>query len=196
MLAINRNEFNVKKTTEETTVENTPTARLMYYLNCVDSVLDLSEMDGIRKLTDYGKYYLLNRDEKKELLVLCALLNPEILEDKVFFNVESGYDSGNEFFEIEKVQTTVAVTSGIMIGNKSMQVRKIMFYKRSWLRKNFSEPLLELKNQFVQSTAIDSSSTSQESNIINQPPTYTSVGKKYSFGYKCCLSCIACLCCI
>ena len=71
MFAIRENEYDITNFGTIVTVPNNPIARCMYYLNCVDTVLDIDEFGF---LTDYAKYYLLDNSDKAKLLLLCKTL--------------------------------------------------------------------------------------------------------------------------
>ena len=55
-------------------VPNNPTAKLMYYLSCVASVIQYN--DNI--FTDYNNYYKLSNKEKKAVYNLASLLKPSL----------------------------------------------------------------------------------------------------------------------
>ena len=57
-------------------------ARLMYYLSCVDTVIDYQEIDN---LSDYQNYDLLTVDEMVELFKLVLLFNPKYFVEKGIF---------------------------------------------------------------------------------------------------------------
>ena len=59
---------------ERTTVPNNNIAKLMYYLDCVLTVI---EYDRII-LTDYKNYYVLTAEERKLVIELAILFNPKI----------------------------------------------------------------------------------------------------------------------
>ena len=67
---------------ERTTVPNDDVARLMYYLSCVDTVINYQ---GIDKLSDFRNYKRLTVDDIIVLFKLVLLFNPEIfLNAKIF----------------------------------------------------------------------------------------------------------------
>ena len=101
------------------------------------------QTDRIPKL-----YAFLTEDEKKQLLVLCAILSPDVLLNKVFFqNDQMCGDSSNEFYDIGTVASHLVVSSSIGIGGQKKSIRKIMTFKMSWLQNNYLEPLQALARE-------------------------------------------------
>ena len=147
MLGINRNQIGLRDIGVTVNVPNNPTARLMYYLSVVDTVLDLADIGGINRLIDYKNYDRLDDDDKKLLLHFCAVFEPDELDDKVFFHSENLGNSNNDIFELENVQTTLAVSSNILIGGARRRVLRINLYNRFWIQKNFYEPFSALKDE-------------------------------------------------
>jgi len=64
------------------TIPNNDFARFMYYLSCVDTVIQYDNTDDM--LTDYENYDLLNGDQLVVLVSLVTLFNPKIFIDGVF----------------------------------------------------------------------------------------------------------------
>lgn len=62
----------------------------------------------------------------------------------IFHSEEACGDSGNEFFEINSKRTTFATEQSVMIGSVRANVTKIMTYKMSWLRYNYTEPMKDI----------------------------------------------------
>jgi hypothetical protein len=130
-------------------------ARLMYYLRSVSSCLD----NMVKKLceglsfdpTDYSAYSSLSEDEKKVVVVLAGLLNPEVMmENKVFIPVPAGSSclngSSNEFYEITQAKSVLAAVplgenSAVVINGKSINIQSIMVTTESWLRNNWINPM-------------------------------------------------------
>ena len=84
MAALIGERVGIKDTTISVTVPASPTAKLMYYLNCVASVFELDDRN-INRLKNYRNYYLLNDTEIDALLALVILFSPDELIGKVFF---------------------------------------------------------------------------------------------------------------
>ena len=144
-----RKQVFVKDFTTATTVASNCFAKLMYYLNCVDVVIDFREMDiDLGNLTKYSDYSSLDRAEKNTLIKICEILTPNFLEGKAFFyNPNMGGDYGNKFIEINASETTAAVSSEFMIGSSKIYVKKIMLYKNIWIQNNYYNPLREANRQ-------------------------------------------------
>eukprot|EP00477_Mikrocytos_mackini_P003305 GAHX01004153.1.p1 GENE.GAHX01004153.1~~GAHX01004153.1.p1 ORF type:complete len:177 (+),score=20.24 GAHX01004153.1:49-579(+) len=142
--------LHVKATGTSVTVPENPRAKLMYYLSCVCDALQLDSSDtrNIARLKDYQNYFRLTEEEKSELLVLCAVLSPDVLLNKVFFqNDRMCGNSSNEFYDIGTVASQLVVSSSIVIGGQRKNIRKIMTFKMSWLRKNYLEPIQALARE-------------------------------------------------
>ena len=74
------NSLNVEKIGRTVNVPNNDLARLMYYLNCVASVIQYEEDN---KLTDYQNYHMLTKKEEDAVYGLAASFNP-----KIFMNAD------------------------------------------------------------------------------------------------------------
>lgn len=169
---INAHQYDVKLTGTSTTVPNSPTARCMYYLKCVCSVLDLDDIPY--ELTDYHNHTHLSLGDKKKVLVLCALFNIEILDDKVFFQCEE-LNSSNEFAELGSTQFLAATNQQIVIGGVRRHVLKVMLYKRSWILDYHINALVSLKNEIQRE---ENRLVYQRS--LYQKPTYNSAPRQSS----------------
>ena len=144
---VGKNEVELKRNSRNVNVPDDHRAKLMYYLGCVCSLLDMTGNETQRRFQDYQNYWKIQSlQEKKTLLYLCALLNPDVLDDECIFNLES-IDSGNEFFEIKQMSHVLGISESIMIGGKRTRVTKIMVYKKSWIRNNFELPLVRLNEE-------------------------------------------------
>ena len=125
---------------ETVTVPANAKAKLMYYLSCVKTVIQLDD-STLHRLTDYNHYYLLTDPEIDALLALVILFSPDELLGKVFFPDEDCGGRNNQFFELSAVSHMLAVTDNILIGGERKRVAKVMFFKRSWLDNNYLIPL-------------------------------------------------------
>jgi hypothetical protein len=57
---------------------------------------------------------------------------------------------GNKFYDLEAVRHNLLIAGSVMIGGQNKQVTKIMTFKMSWLRNNWTNPmqiLLERQRQ-------------------------------------------------
>jgi len=142
-LVFNRDSTGVSATGTVVTVPDHPKAKLMYYLNCMCTVLSLDQAEhNIARLTDYRSYYILSDEETAAMVVLCTLLDPDTLNGVCILDDEEACgDSSNEFFEINARRTTVPASESVMVGNVRVPIKKIMCYKMNWLEENYIEPL-------------------------------------------------------
>ena len=122
------------------TVPDNSKARLMYYLSCVKTVIQLND-STFERLSDYDNYHLLTDAEIDALLAMVILFSPDELVGKVFFPDEDCGGQNNQFFELSAVSHTLTVTDNILIGGERKRVAKVMFFKRSWLDNNYLTPL-------------------------------------------------------
>ncbi|KAL3863102.1 hypothetical protein ACJMK2_004878 [Sinanodonta woodiana] len=130
------------------TVPNDPRARLMYYLDCMCTVVDLDDTaPNLQRLRDYEDY-LLTFDEHERLLTMCVLLPPKIFLNKCIFQEDALCgDCSNEFYEITQVRHRFLVSGNVIIGGQNRQVNKIMAFKTAWLNDNYYIPLHALLQQ-------------------------------------------------
>ena len=140
MAALIGERVGIKETGTTATVPASPTAKLMYYLNCVADVIKLDD-SNLNKLRNYKNYYLLNDTEIDALLALVILFSPDELIGKVFFPSEDLGGSGNKFLELSSVTHMLAVSDSVLIGGERKRVAEIMLFKRSWLENNYISPL-------------------------------------------------------
>ena len=154
MAAFNRLQVGLEKIGKSVTVPNNPKARLMYYLDSICAVIDVDD-GSLSRLRNYDSYNL-TASETDKLLVICALLDPSELVDKVIFQSdEMCGDSGNEFLNIHAVNHTFAVANSLVIGGVKRNTTKIMCFKMSWLKKNYQEPLQQVLLQRRQEQAAE-----------------------------------------
>lgn len=146
MAALIGERVGIKDTTTSVTVPASPTAKLMYYLDCVAVVIKLDDRN-LNRLRNYGSYYLLNDTEIDALLVLVLLFSPDVLIGKVFFPSEDCGERRNKFIELSSVTHMLAVSNNVVIGGERRRVAKIMFFKRCWLEDNYILPLREFEGR-------------------------------------------------
>ena len=141
MLA-NFNRLHVQQIGVTVTIPNDDFARLMYYLSCVDTVIEYDNEDDI--LTDYENYYLLNVEQKAVLLSLVTLFNPKIFINEGVFIVDPSLvpeGSDNEFYQITDERINFHFNNEIMIGGKTCKIEKVMACTNSWLLRFYYNPL-------------------------------------------------------
>ena len=115
-------------------------ARLMYYLSCVDTVIDYQEIDN---LSDYQNYDLLTVDEMVELFKLVLLFNPKYFVEKGIFIIDENLlpdGLGNQFYQITDERIGLHVNNEIFIGGRTVQVLKVMACNMDWLIRNYFNP--------------------------------------------------------
>ena len=130
----------IRDITRQVSVPQNPKAKLMYYLDCVATVIQLDD-PALSRLKNYQSYYLLSEEETDALLALVILLSPDELIGKVFFPSEDCGGRNNQFFELSAVSHMLAVADNIVIGGERKRVGKIMFFKRSWMENNYLSPI-------------------------------------------------------
>ena len=145
MASLSYRHLGIKRTGYICEVPENPYARLMYYLNCVDTLI---KYYFNKRLTNYQEYYSLTDKEKEALKILCILLNPKLLmENKVIIIApELCINSSNEFYEITNTNLGFHANEFITIGGVEVKVRKIMAIKEQWIENNFFKPLEDIKN--------------------------------------------------
>ena len=132
--------LNVKPIGQTVTVPDNSLARLMYYLDCVFTVI---QYDQSSRLTDYQRYYLLSKEEEQTVLGLVALFNPKVMSDLSLFIVSRNlvpYGSSNEFYQITDDRIGVHVNSEVVIGGRVVKVLKIMACTEDWIYRNYINP--------------------------------------------------------
>ena len=125
---------------ETTIVPDDDVAKLMYYLSCVDTVINYNEID---RLSDYENYDLLSVDSLTELFKLVLLFNPEIFIEAGIFILDENlliYGMDNQFYQITDERIGIHVNNEIMIGGRTVKVLKVMACNESWLIRNYYRP--------------------------------------------------------
>ena len=138
---LGKTEIKVKETGRTVTVPSDPTARLMYYFDCICSCIKPDDSSAIRRLRDYNNYERLSNDEKNKLLAIVLTLSPDKLIGQVIFPSDDLGSSSNRFLELSAVSTNLVVSESILIGGQRQKVQKIMMFKKSWIEKYYIEPL-------------------------------------------------------
>ena len=130
MAAFNHLQVGLEKMGKSVTVSNNPKGKLMYYLNSICTVIDVDD-GSLSHLKNYSSYNL-TASETDKLLVICALLDPTELVDKVIFQSdEMCGESSNKFYKIHAVNQTFAVADSLVIGGVRRNTTKIMCFKMS-----------------------------------------------------------------
>ena len=125
---------------ERNNVPNDNVAKLMYYLSCVDTVINYQ---GIDKLSDFRNYERLTVDDMTDLFKLVLLFNPEIfLNANIFILQTDPLPNGadNQFYEIINERIGIHINNQIVIGGKTVRVMKFMVCNPAWLIRNYYRP--------------------------------------------------------
>ena len=131
------------------TIANIPDndyAKLMYYLSCVDTVINYGKSD---MLSDYQHYYLLNEPQKEILLKTCEIFNPKIFIKAGIFIIDDKLippNYTNQFYQITDQRIGIHINQEIMIGGRVVKVLKVMACNINWLDKFYITPLKNIHN--------------------------------------------------
>ena len=165
ILLAKRNELSIKETGVTTTVPQNATAKLLYYLSCINSIIQLVELDidevdytFVSWVNDYKncQSWTKTNQEKQKILRVARGFTPNILEDKIFFRVTTlGDNSSNGFFEISSSEITVAATDEVFIGGLSKKIHKIMLYESRWLQTYYYDAIRDLERELRQPIMIN-----------------------------------------
>ncbi|CAF1435211.1 unnamed protein product [Rotaria magnacalcarata] len=139
---LERRQTEIKRTTVTATIPENNVARLMYYLNCVCTAIDCNDDAQIQRFTSYQNWKQLAIDDQKVLFFLCFTFNPDVFNDKVFFQNDSlCVHHENEFYEINQQNHVLVGSESILIAGRLRRVTKFMTYKLSWLQKYYIGPM-------------------------------------------------------
>ena len=141
------NKTQVERTTTKTVVPGNDIAKLMYYLDCVATVL---QYDINSRYRDYKKYFNLTEKEEEEVLVIALFFNPKILMDYNIFILNSRLlrpEFDNEFFKITDETIGIHVNEEVMLGGRQVKVLKIMACNEHWIQENYLDPIKNLNNR-------------------------------------------------
>ena len=115
-------------------------AKLMYYLSCVDTVINYQEID---KLSDYENYDLLTADDLLELFKLVLIFNPKYFVEKGIFIIDENLlpdNLNNQFYQITDERIGIHVNNEIFIGGRTVKVLKVMACNMDWLIEYYFMP--------------------------------------------------------
>ena len=152
----------------EANVPKHPMARLMYYLNCVATVIDYHDP----LLTNYHNYDLLSGEELLAVYTLATLLNPQLFIEAGIFIVDQSLllDFENQFYEISDETIGIHVNSEIIIGGKTVKVLKVMACNENWLVISYYRPMNQI-NTLIREKERERESRNYRNQIVN---THTS----------------------
>ena len=138
-------KYNISEFGSETRIPDNDIARLMYYMNCVCVVLEINENSA---LTDYKNYDVLDNDQAKLVYALALAFQPALLIQAGVFIVDSTLLDGdytNQFFEITNEKIGFHVNQELMIGGKTVRVKKLMACNNKWLSSYYFNPIDRIK---------------------------------------------------
>ena len=197
--------FHVQPIGETVTIPNDDVARLMYYLSCVDTVIEHDNTDDM--LTDYENYDLLNVNQLTVLFSLVTLFDPKIFINGGIFILDPllvPEGSDNEFYQITDERVNFHFNDEIMIGGKICKILKVMVCNTSWLLRFYYNPLKNImslaekplpppKSFYISNSTYESEQPVYMTKTTNMtyptytpPPAYSSRPPTREAG-KCCL---------
>jgi len=148
MAMFNQTNFDVRAFGKTVSIPDTPIAKIMYYIECVCTVIDYNDRD-IQRYRNYSNWANMSDEEDRLIFILALALSPDELENKAFFNKpELCPGANNQFYEIGQVRNQFLVVQSIIIGGRQRQVKKIMAYKQAWITNNYYEPMRALAFRF------------------------------------------------
>ena len=115
-------------------------AKLMYYLSCVDTVINYQ---GIDRLSDYQNYDSLSVDELTLLFKLVLIFNPKYFVEKGVFIIDENLlpdNLSNQFYKITDERIGIHVNNEIFIGGRTVNVLKVMACNEDWLIQYYFTP--------------------------------------------------------
>ncbi|CAF2039495.1 unnamed protein product [Rotaria magnacalcarata] len=122
MAYVQRNRIGFHDTSVPANVPNNDVARLMYYLNCVYTVIEYND-NNIRRYRNCQNWSSLS---------------------SLFQSDELCGNSANKFFEISQVRDQLLVVESIAVAGQTRHANQIMTYKMSWMRQNYFDPVPRL----------------------------------------------------
>ena len=140
------NRMGIKAIGQRTSVPDNDLARLMYYLSCVDTVIQYHEID---RLTDYQNYVSLDVEDITVLLKLVILFNPKFLVDKGIFILDESLlpnDLDNQFYQVTDERIGIHINNEIMVSGRTVKVLKVMACDEEWIFRNYINPLKRIFN--------------------------------------------------
>lgn len=179
-------------------VPDDDTARLMYYLSCVCTIIDCADDPDIQRFTSYLYYHRLSLDERKALIALCYIISPDVLNNKVFFQSDALCgEFSNEFYTIHQVRNQILAAESVVIAGRTRQVHQIMTYKWRWMQLNYHDPMRRLAAVFNNSPSTAVTYTRSNTNtrpIVYTQPTIVRSRDSNKSKYICCGICCFLFC--
>ena len=182
-LTLGYKSLKVEDNTVEVQVPENDTAKLMYYLSCVSTVI---MYDKANKLTDYRNYNSLTLEEQADVYACAILLNPKMFLDAGIFIINPKLLTrglSNQFYKITDSRVGVHVNQEIAVGGVSVKVLQIMVCEESWINRNYIRPLENL-NARRDSNRYQINSSRNDSNVY---VNYNNRQESRCTGKKCCI---------
>ena len=145
-LDVGLNSLKIEETGEYAYVPYDDLAKLMYYLNCVFTVLQINED---KKFIDFKHYMDLTQEEQKHVFFLAVLFSPDILIEKGVFLENPDlldYGDNNKFLKLTDERIGIHVDQEIFVGERYVKVLEVMVCNKKWLNRNYYEPKERTKN--------------------------------------------------
>ncbi|KAJ8300081.1 hypothetical protein KUTeg_021600, partial [Tegillarca granosa] len=109
-------KYGLLRTGTSVKVPESDKAKLMYYVACICSILDLTNVPKISRMCDFCNYYMLREQETNYLLLLCYQLNPDLLIGKCMFKDEEICSKiQNEFYELSYFQKKFSMSPTVTV---------------------------------------------------------------------------------
>lgn len=145
-VAVEAEQLIIKNTGTTCTVPENSWAKLMYYLNCVNSVINL---DIPSKITNYNKYMDLTFDDKNYILMLAEVMSPSLFEENHVFIYDAVITPGksNQFYDISYTKVAAAATKEFLVAGMRVATLKVMAYEYQWKKKYYDDPMLEFSER-------------------------------------------------
>ena len=136
----NFNRMQVQLDSHRVFVPDDDVARLMYYLSCVDYVINYQEID---RLSDYKNYASLTYEELVALFKLVIIFDPKYFIEKGVFIINQNLlpiGSSNQFYQITNKRIGIHINSEMLIGGRSVKVLRVMVCNKNWLIRYYFNP--------------------------------------------------------
>ena len=146
MAFLNLNSFDLSPSGRSVSVPNNSIAKLMYYLDCMCSLIEYDE-SNLNRLRDYKNYDDLSNIELRLLYVTCVTLDPDDFKGKIIFEDRDGDLCGsslNRMYDLGEIQRRLVVVRSVVLAGQTRRVKKIMAYRPRWLQLYYIQPIAEL----------------------------------------------------
>jgi len=143
--------FNVTDNSVSVFVPDDDVARLMYYLNCVTLGVGLGILQD--DLVQYENYHQLSPARLAVVFKTAIELSPAELIGQLIFRDDEGEvitgSTGNAFISISAACSVVSLNTDIIVAGKVQTVSNVMFFKSSWLKCYYTDPMERIARAIV-----------------------------------------------